>query len=190
MRTSGLTTALVIPLPTCLPSKKSSGEQITYDPRRLTGVSVYREIDRELSVDERIQFSVPDKSLGVANRDLAAIESIALDGRVSARLDSNRQVEFSVQEHRHFDHGYAVTSHSSQGLTAERVLVNADTGVHPDLLNSRFGYLSISRASHEATLFTDDMTKLSPQLSADVSKTSALEINQAPSVSQGIGMGI
>jgi hypothetical protein len=55
------------------------------------------------------------------------------------------------------------------------------------LLNSRFGYVSISRASHDATLFTDDMTKLGPQLSADVSKTSALEI-QPPSVVQGIGM--
>jgi hypothetical protein len=69
-----------------------------------------------------------------------------------------------------------------------RVLVNADNGVHPNPLNSRFGYVSISRASHDATLFTNDMAKLSPQLSADVSKTSALEINQAPSITQGIGM--
>jgi ATP-dependent exoDNAse (exonuclease V) alpha subunit len=168
--------------------EKSSGEQAVYDPRRLTGVSVYREIDREFSVGDRIQFTAPDKSLGVANRDLAAIESIAPDGRISARLDNDRQIEFDATEHRHFDHGYAVTSHSSQGLTAERVLVNADTGVHPDLLNSRFGYVSISRASHEATLFTDNMAKLSPQLSADVSKTSALEISQAPSIAQGIGM--
>ncbi len=177
----------VNPAANLLTVEKSSGELATYDPRRLTGVSVYREIDREFSVGDRIQFTAPDKSLGVANRDLAAIESIAPDGRISARLDNNRQVEFSASEHRHFDHGYAVTSHSSQGLTAERVLVNADTGVHPDLLNSRFGYVSISRASHEATLFTDDMTKLSPQLSADVSKTSALEI-QSPSITQGIGM--
>ena len=166
------------PAANLLTVEKSSGELATYDPRRLTGVSVYREIDREFSVGDRIQFTAPDKSLGVANRDLAVIESIAPDGRISARLDNNRQIEFNASEHRHFDHGYAVTSHSSQGLTAERVLVNADTGVHPDLLNSRFGYVSISRASHEATLFTDDMTKLSPQLSADVSKTSALEINR------------
>jgi conjugative relaxase-like TrwC/TraI family protein len=166
--------------------EKLSGEQATYDPRRLTGVSVYREIDREFSVGDRIQFTAPDKSLGVANRDLAVIESIAPDGRISARLDSDRQVEFNAMDHRHFDHGYAVTSHSSQGLTAERVLVNADTGVHPDLLNSRFGYVSISRASHEATLFTDDINKLSPQLSVDVSKTSALEISQTPSIAQGI----
>ena len=178
------------PAANLLTVEKSSGEQASYDPRRLTGVSVYREIDREFSIGDRIQFTAPDKSLGVANRDLAAIESIASDGRISARLDNSRQVEFNAQEHRHFDHGYAFTSHSSQGLTAERVLVNADTGVHPDLLNSRFGYVSISRASHEATIFTDDMSKLGPQLSADVSKTSALEISPTQSVAQGIAIGI
>ena len=168
--------------------EKSNQELATYDPRRLTGVSVYREIDREFSVGDRIQFTA--KSLGVANRDLALMETIHPDGRLSARLDNNRQIEFNASEHRHFDHGYAVTSHSSQGLTAERVLVHADTSVHPDLLNSRFGYVSISRASHSATLFTDDMAKLGPQLGADVSKTSALEVSQTASAVQGIGIGI
>ena len=42
-------------------------------------------------------------------------------------------------------------------------MVNADTGVHPNLLNSRFGYVAMSRASHEATLFTNDVTKLTPK---------------------------
>src|SRR4029077_12157960 len=119
----------------------------------------------------------------------AAIEAIRPDGSLSVRLDNNRQIEFNAGDHRHFDHGYAVTSHSSQGLTADRVLVHADTSVHPDLLNSRFGYVSISRASLEATLFTDDMEKLAPQLGADVSKTSALEISQASSVAHGNGIG-
>jgi conjugative relaxase-like TrwC/TraI family protein len=170
--------------------EKANKELATYDARRLTGVSVYREIDRQFSVGDRVQFTAPDKSLGVANRDLAVIESIAPEGQVTARLDNNSQIEFNAGDHRHFDHGYAVTSHSSQGLTAERVLVHADTSVYPDLLNSRFGYVSISRASHEATLFTDDMAKLAPQLGADVSKTSALEISQPSSVAQGIGIGL
>jgi ATP-dependent exoDNAse (exonuclease V) alpha subunit len=172
------------PAANLLTVEKSSGELASYDPRRLTGVSVYREIDREFSVGDRLQFTAPDKSLGVANRDLATIEAIAPDGRLSVRLDKGVQIAFDSKEHRHFDHGYAVTSHSSQGLTAERVMVNAYTGVHPDLLNSRFGYVSISRASHEATLFTDDMTKLNPLLNADVSKTSALERNQPLSLVQ------
>ena len=170
--------------------EKVNRELATYDPRRLTGVSVYQEIEREFSVGDRVQFTAPDKSLGVANRDLATIEAIHPGGRLLARLDNNRQIEFNAIEHRHFDHGYAVTSHSSQGLTVERVLVHADTSVHPDLLNSRFGYVSISRASHEATLFTDDLAKLGPQLGADVSKTSALEINQTSSIAQGIGLAL
>jgi conjugative relaxase-like TrwC/TraI family protein len=166
--------------------EKSTGEPASYDPRRLIGVSVYREVKQEFSAGDRIQFTAPDKSLGVANRDLAVIESVASNGLTAARLDNNRRIEFDALQHRHFDHGYAVTSHSSQGLTAERVLVNADTSVHPDLLNSRFGYVSISRASQEATLFTDDMTKLYPQLSADVSKTSALEVDRTPLISQSL----
>jgi ATP-dependent exoDNAse (exonuclease V) alpha subunit len=79
---------------------------------------------------------------------------------------------------RHFDHGYAVTSHSSQGLTSERVLVNMDTEVHPELINARFAYVSVSRASHDAQVFTNDASTLAESLSRDVSKTSALEFGK------------
>jgi len=178
------------PAANLLTVEKRNHELATYDPRRLTGVSVYQEINREFSLGERIQFTAPDKSLGVANRDLAVIEAIHADGRVTARVSDDRRIEFNARDHPHFDHGYAVTSHSSQGLTAERVLVHADTSVHPDLLNSRFAYVSVSRASHDAVVFTDDVAKLVPQLGADVSKTSALEINQSSSIAQGIGLGI
>jgi len=170
--------------------EKPNGELATYDPRRLTGVSVYRENDREFSIGDHIQFTAPDKSLSVANRELAVIESIGPDGRISARLDNNRQIEFNPSEHRHFDHGYAVTSHSSQGLTAERVLVHADTSVHPDLLNSRFGYVSISRASFDTKIYTNDAAALGQKLSGDVSKTSAIEVSHSVgSVMADLSMG-
>jgi conjugative relaxase-like TrwC/TraI family protein len=168
--------------------EQASGNVVTYDPRRLTGVSVHREVAHEFSVGDRIQFTAPDKSLGVANRDIAIVESIKPDGQVSARLDNGHQIEFDAASHRHFDHGYAVTSHSAQGLTAERVLINADTGVHPDLLNSRFGYVAVSRASHEARIFTDDVSKMGQQLGVQVTKTSALNIAEAPPVGYGLGI--
>jgi ATP-dependent exoDNAse (exonuclease V) alpha subunit len=154
------------------------------------GVSVYQESQREFSVGDRIQFTVPDKSLVVANRDMAAIE--AIQPRWSLVSPPRQQPPDRIQRQRASSSRprLRVTSHSSQGLTAERVLVHADTSVHPDLLNSRFDYVSISRASHEATLFTDDLAKLEPQLGAEVSKTSALEINQASSIAQGIGIRI
>ncbi|MFP5229531.1 MAG: MobF family relaxase [Acidobacteriota bacterium] len=169
-----------------------AGNLVAYDPRRLAGVNVYREAVHNFSVGDRIQFTAPEKSLGVANRDLAIVESIRPDGHISARLDNGHQIEFDATANRHFDHGYAVTSHSAQGLTAERVLINADTGVHPDLLNSRFGYVAVSRASHEATVFTDDVIRLAQQLGIEVSKSSALEATQDLSAArdQVIGIGI
>jgi ATP-dependent exoDNAse (exonuclease V) alpha subunit len=160
----------------------------SYDPRRLTGVSVYREMAHEFSPGDRIQFTAPDKSLGVANRDLAVIDAFRPNGHISAHLDNGRRIEFDATAHRHFDHGYAVTSHSAQGLTAERVLINADTAVHPDLLNSRFGYVAVSRASHQATVFTNDTSRLGHQLSTEISKSSALEINQISAIGQGISL--
>jgi conjugative relaxase-like TrwC/TraI family protein len=184
------TVVAINPSANLLSVEKASGDPVTYDPRRLTGVSVYHELAHEFSVGDRIQFTQPDKVLGVANRDLATIESIAPDGRVAARLDDNRHLEFDVAEHRHFDHGYAVTSHSAQGLTSERVLINADTAVHPDLLNSRFAYVSLSRASHDARLYTNDATSLVHSLSHHASKTSAIEISKAQGVSQGIEHGL
>ncbi|MGC2794706.1 MAG: MobF family relaxase, partial [Candidatus Sulfotelmatobacter sp.] len=159
--------------------EKTNQQLATYDPRRLIGVSVYREMEREFSVGDRIQFTAPDKSLGVANRDMAVIEKIQPEGRISARLDNNRQIEFDISEHRHLDHGYAVTSHSSQGLTAERVLVHGDTTVHPDLLNSRFAYVSISRASLDAKIYTNDAADLGQKLSGEVSKSSAIEFSHS-----------
>ncbi|MCL5263131.1 MAG: conjugal transfer protein, partial [Acidobacteria bacterium] len=158
--------------------QKEQAESITYDPRRLTGVSVYRESTLEFAVGDRIQFTAPNKQLGVANRDIAVIESISPDGRMNAKLDDNRHIEFNAAEHRHFDHGYAVTSHSAQGITADRVLVHVDTGVHSELVSDRFAYVSISRASHEATLYTDNVERLGELVSRAHGKSSALDASQ------------
>jgi ATP-dependent exoDNAse (exonuclease V) alpha subunit len=170
--------------------EKTSGEPVTYDPRHLSRCGVYREVQREFSIGDRIQFTVPNLELRVHNRDLAVIEAIAPDGRISARLDNHHRIEFNAAEYRHFDHGYAVTSDSVQRLTAERVLVDADTGIYANLFNSRFAYLSISGASHEVTIFTDNMTRLNSKADADVSKNLAFEINQSLSATQGIGIGM
>ena len=159
--------------------EKQNAELVTYDPKRLRGVSVYREMEREFAIGDRIQFTAPDKRLQVANRDLATIEAISPHGEISVRLDGGRTVVFSNRDNRHFDHGYAVTSHSSQGLTADRVLVNVDTSVHPDLINSRFAYVSVSRASLDARIYTNNASSLGKHLSHDVSKSAAIEVSQS-----------
>lgn len=157
--------------------RKQNGEQVTYDPSRLRGISAYREVEREFAIGDRIQMTAPNRGLGVANRDLGTVQQIDEVGRMTVCMDGGKAkaITFDPREMRHFDHGYAVTSHSSQGLTAERVLVNMDIEVHSELINSRFAYVSVSRASHDAQIFTNDAANLAEKLSRDVSKASAIE---------------
>jgi len=64
-----------------------------------------------------------------------------------------------------------MTSHSSQGQTAHRVLIHVDTQLlAKDLLNSRMAYVSIARGAYDAQLFTNDREKLPTALCHDISK--------------------
>ncbi len=160
----------------------------TYDPRRLQGVMIYREVEQSFSIGDRVQFTAPDKELQTANRELGTIERLNDQGEVSIRLDSGRAIQFSLDDHPHLDHGYAVTSHSSQGLTADRVLLHIDTAHgHPDLINTRLAYVAISRARLDVQIFTDNAERFAQGFSHEVSKSSAMELMLEPA---GLDQGV
>jgi len=179
---------------------RTNGEQTTYDPRRQMGVSVYREQQKAFSVGDRIQFTAPSQELKIANRELGTVEGIAPDGTMRLKLDNERSMSFDPLRHPHMDHGYAVTSHSSQGQTADRVLINVDTELGAkDLLNNRMAYVSVSRGQWDAQIFTNDREKLSQALGHDVSHQSAHtpdlkppqhEIAETPKQEKSQGMDI
>ena len=158
--------------------QRDTGGIVSYDPARLRGIDAYRETEKSFAIGDRLQMTAPYRDLDLPNRALGAVEQIA-NGQLTVRMDSGRTVTFDPHEMRHFDHGYAVTSHSSQGLTAERVLVNMDTEMHSNLINARFAYVSISRGSHAAHIFTDNAAELGERLNHDVSKTSAMQFAKA-----------
>ncbi len=154
--------------------QKADGEHVTYNPARLQGISAYRKIELAFATGDRLGFTAPSRELGVANRDLCTVDQIGSDGLLSVRMDTGRSVSFDANQMRHLDYGYAVTSHSSQGLTANRVLVNVDINTHPDLINRRFAYVAVSRASHDVQIFTNDASSLTRVLTHGVDKTSAI----------------
>ncbi len=155
------------------------GTERTYDPRRQQGVTVYREELRAFSEGDRIQFTAPANDLKVASRELGTIESIGGDGRLNLKMDDCRSVQSDPNRQLHLDYGYAITSHSSQGQTADRVLINVDTELGAkDLLNSRMAYVAASRGALDAQIFTNDAAILGQVLSRDVSHVPAIQ--QAP----------
>jgi ATP-dependent exoDNAse (exonuclease V) alpha subunit len=151
-----------------------NGRTLTYDPTRLSGVSVYKEAERAFAEGDRIQFRAPFTDKRIVNGELGSITEIEpKEMRVS--LDSGRDVAFDPQHFRHLDYGYAVTSHSSQGLTVDRVLVNADTRESLQLLNDRMAYVAVSRAREEALIFTDSAQNLRDTLNRGTDKEMALK---------------
>ena len=159
-----------------------NGTNVTYDPRRLRGAQVFRETDREFATGDRIQMTSTNRELGVANRDLGTITAIE-NGQMSVRMDgkAERTISFDTAEFQQFDHGYAVTSHSSQGLTAGRVLAHFDTDGAHSLINTRLAYVAISRASDDARVYTNNAETLGQRLATDISKTAAVDFRPSGS---------
>jgi len=157
-----------------------NGRQLTYNPQRLSGVSVYYETQREFAEGDRIQFRAPLTEKRIPNGELATITRLN-DEKVTVKLDSGREVSFEHQRFRHIDHGYAVTSHSSQGTTVDRVLINVDTRESEMLLNDRMGYVAVSRAREDAIIYTNSIEELRSALDRRVDKETALEATRQTS---------
>ncbi len=156
--------------------ERKNGQRLSYDPRRLQGVTLYREAERAFSEGDRIQFTAPNRDQRVANRELGTVEKIDDAGNIRIRLDSGRATAFNIRENQHLDYGYAVTSHSSQGQTADRVLIHVDTEQGGEkLINRRLAYVAVSRARYDAQIYTNDKAALAEGLGRDVSHRSALE---------------
>ena len=161
--------------------ERMGGDEVTYDPRRLQGVNVYRGEERAFSEGDRVQFTAPFREQRIANRELATVERIDSDGNLRLRLESGRTVEFNVREHPHLDYGYAMTSYSSQGQTAERVIVHvaARDLENRELVNRRFAYVALSRAREDVQIYTNDAAALAAKLDRQVSKEVAIEMKPA-----------
>ncbi len=178
--------------------KRHGGEELSYDPRRLQGVTVYRDSERKFAEGDHVQLTAPYHEQKLANRELATIERIEGDGDLKLRTDSGREVEFNVRQHPHLDYGYAVTRHSSQGQTAERVLIHVDTEqASGELVNSRIAYVSVSRAQFDVQMYTNDAKALEYEQSRDVSHPTAIQQEpvaaqriEPQSVSIGTGQGL
>ncbi len=150
------------------------GRRVQYNPVRLFGVEVFHEDRRVLAQGDRIQFRAPDRALDVANGDFATIK--AIDARRAVLcLDNGKQLSVASDRLRHLDHGYASTSHSAQGATVDRVIVDVDTRLSPELVNRKQFYVSISRARKSLAIYTDDRAQLPRVASRSREKSMAVE---------------
>jgi conjugative relaxase-like TrwC/TraI family protein len=150
------------------------GRSVTYNPERFHGVSIFRPEERAFAVGERVQFTAPTPDHIAVRRDLGHITRIH-GSRLSIALDSGRALTVDTNSFRHLDHGYAVTSYSSQSLTYDKAILNVDVAhTNRDLLNKRHALVAATREKQELLVFTDNAAQAPLALTKDVSKSSAI----------------
>jgi ATP-dependent exoDNAse (exonuclease V) alpha subunit len=137
---------------------------------------VYTQEDRTLAVGDRLQFRTPDKKRDIANGQFAIVIDFNGD-RARLQLDgrNKRELTIPLSQLRHVDYGYASTSHAAQGATVDRVIVNADSMRAAQLVNRKQFYVSISRARHDARVYTDDAKALRQAVGRESKKEIALD---------------
>src|SRR5919108_86751 len=154
--------------------ERSDGSTKEYDPRRLRGVAVYEKAERSFSQGDRVQMTAPNKAAGLANRELGTVERVDPSGDMKLRMDSGRTAVVAAGEPVHVDHGYAVTSHSAQGATADKVIVHAESSQSAALVNERFAYVAGSRMREGLDIYTDNSQRLAASLDRQFDKTAAV----------------
>lgn len=108
---------------------------------------------REFAIGDRIVFRRNWRKEQVWNGDKGTIEAIeAHAGERSAILtirQGDRQITVDSRKYSALDHGLAITGHSSQGLTDERVVFHI---ADPQMLDLHAFYVGASRARDRTTL--------------------------------------
>jgi ATP-dependent exoDNAse (exonuclease V) alpha subunit len=160
--------------------RTQEGRTLTYDPVRVSGVSVYESKLQSFAVGDRIQFTANFTNLGVSTRDLATITKLDSHGNVEAKLDSGRKLRWNLVEFRHLDYAYAMTSYSAQGTTVDRVLLQIDTSDYrlSSLIDKTLAYVGASRAQYDIRIFTDDAARLERSLARENERAKALPPDQ------------
>lgn len=146
--------------------KSSAGKEIRFNPARLGGtregaIDIFYKRELDIRDGDLVRWTRNyQDSKEIVNTKVMRVLSIT-DKEISFKTgnDSILKLPRSHPSLRHLDYGYAVTAHAAQGMTYDRVIAALES-MHKYLTNQKSFYVTLSRARHEAILFTDNKKAL------------------------------
>lgn len=162
--------------------KDKNGNRVEFNPRKLTKLSVYNLEKPEFSVGDLVRITRNDQKLDLTNGDRMRVVGNANGVIELASLKEKdgtpeRVVALPTNRPLHLEHAYSATVHSAQGLTNDRVMISLNTKSRTTSQN--LWYVAISRARHEARIYTDSIAGLPAAIANRYDKTTALSLQQA-----------
>lgn len=154
---------------TLLLKNMSDNTTQTVDPRRVGDLSVYEPNQIELAQNDWVRITRNLKMHDLANGERYQVKSIS-----DKEITLSNGVTLPTTERLHMQYGYVTTVHSAQGLTEDRVLIDANTKSLTS--NKSVFYVAISRPRHELTIYTNDKGKLPESMARVPKKFAALDL--------------
>ena len=128
---------------------------------------------------DRILFTKNSGPRGVKNGQLGTITHVdCLSRSLYVKLDNKRKVIIPTLLYRHIQLGYAVTTHKSQGMTADNAYILTDTSMQ----DKELSYVQASRARDTTRIFTtkveagEDLAELAQVMSRSRQKELASDL--------------
>lgn len=134
----------------------------------------------EVSVANRIEVAKGDRlmltgnvnALGIRNGEIVSVESLHDGGMTLRKADGKTMVEVGP-EFRTFKHGYAVTSHKSQGKTKFGVILAAAR------MDAKALYVGATRGKKSIEIFTPDKEELRASIAKSGDRQAAADTQSA-----------
>jgi conjugative relaxase-like TrwC/TraI family protein len=154
--------------------EREDGARVEWRPANQPHMSAFTGHQREIAEGDVVRFTNNDHRAGFINGERATVLAVDADRLLVEKPDGMR-LALRPSDPLYVEHGYCQTVHAAQGKTCERILIEAPAS--NAMGNEASYYVAISRATHEATLYTDDAQRLPDVLSREDVKSAALEVS-------------
>ncbi|BAY95932.1 MULTISPECIES: AAA family ATPase [unclassified Tolypothrix] len=133
--------------------------------------AVYQHEKIEIAEGDRLRWTKNDRQLGRRNGQEFVVTAIDSNNAQIQYLDSGQTEFINLQQAQHLDYAIVSTTYSSQGKTADRVLIAADHTIGQESF-----YVAVSRARYDLKLYTEDKDSLLALAQSSRAKENALSV--------------
>lgn len=144
--------------------------QVQIDAKTINQIDVGHRRELPLAPGDAILITTNDKKNNLVNGDILTVEKFGAHGEIHTREGKDIPASWA-----HMTHGYVITSHKSQGRTVKHVVVAAAK------LEARAAYVSLTRGTQSAKLFTPDKETLINSIpTTNTGRQAALDYKRPP----------
>ena len=147
--------------------RNAKGIERAFTVKQARCFDVYERRDIEVAPNDRLLLTANRREVGfrATNGELVTVSGVDDQGRI--QLQDGRVLP---EAYKHFDHGYAVTAHRSQGKSVDAVVISGDA------MKKELFYVAASRGRESVTVVTSDRESLRKSVSRSGARQSASEL--------------